>query len=119
MAIEQHGTGTMAFHTTSDFVDCPNCGGIIAMVEHPGGEIKACGCGWLAEKDDPHSPDTRINEIVERFNKWPEMLEENARLRNALARCVDELEAELENDPDASLIREVLELSRVALRTRV
>lgn len=118
MAIEQHGTGTTAFHTTSDFVDCPNCGGIIAMVGHPEGGITACACGWLAERGDPDSPDAHTGEIVDRFNKWPEMKEENAILRNALVRCAEELEAELERDPGVILIRDLLEVCRVALRTR-
>lgn len=100
MAIETHATGDgKFFHTTSDFVDCPNCGGIIPMIEHSEGGITACSCGWLAEKGDPDSPDARTEEIVERFIQHDKLVDQAKDMREVLQKIAalpletDELES--------------------------
>jgi rubredoxin len=87
MAIQHHACTGGDFHTTTDFWECPNCGGLNAEIRthkdttDTGND--ACQCGWLP---DGSEPDARVEELIQAFNVKSELLAALERLHHYVAK---------------------------------
>lgn len=114
MAIEWHGPKDGAgFRTTSDFLDCALCDGIIPSTGRPDEIVTCPSCGSEHHAED--LADARVDEIMSRLSERDRLAGRARILREALTTIKGWDPAAAPDEPGGMSIMDAIDIATAAL----